>query len=91
MGLTGQAFTKKHNDQVMEMKRAFLEYMKAIRQRQEHQANAKPEPTQQHKIGINAKGYPTIPKHITERQITKSECKKLIQAYLNWHYCEWPI
>jgi hypothetical protein len=31
MGLTGRKFIEKHKDQVLEMKRTFLEYMKATR------------------------------------------------------------
>ena len=33
MGLKGRRFTDKHEDKVVEMKRSFLEFMKAVRQR----------------------------------------------------------
>jgi len=33
MGLTGRQFTDKYEDQVIEMKRSFLEFMKSTRQR----------------------------------------------------------
>jgi hypothetical protein len=92
MGLTGRKFIEKHKDQVLEMKRTLLEYMKATRLEaadhpdQANQADAAFEATQ---VRINEKGYPVIPDQVMERQLPKSECETMMRAYMNRHYCEW--
>jgi len=94
MGITGRKFIEKHKDQVLDMKRTFLEYMKATRLESAghpdqadkvDQADAAFEATQ---VRINEMGYPVIPNHVMGRQLTKSECEKMMRAYMNRHYCE---
>ena len=85
MGLTGQKFIEKHKDQVLEIKRTFLEYMKvtrleaAVHPDEADEADAAFEATH---VRINEKGYPVIPDQVMERQLPKSECEKMIRAYM---------
>lgn len=106
MGLDGRKFVDKYKEQVSEMKRNFLEFMKGTRlELAEHNepTAAMPEPaamsepggadqraiaTKELEVQLNGKGYPVIPKEVTERLLSKTECERLIRAYMNRHYCE---
>ena len=91
MGLTGRKFIDKHKDQVLEMKRTFLEYMKATRlesAERDVQADAELQHIRRTKLQMNHDGYPIIPKEVMERQISKVECQEIIREYMNRHYCK---
>jgi hypothetical protein len=104
MGLRGRQFTDKYENQVVEMKRSFLEFMKATRDRvseTETQAGtgadpgeiveAGPEPVNVSaatQVKMTADGFPILPKVVEERNLSKRECENLLRAYLNQHYCK---
>lgn len=103
MGLTGQRFTVKHKDQVIEMTRAFLDYMKSLRLRAPEAVNPVPqtnvlaEPDAEPDLDIEEKsldikmtddGYPILPKAIAKEELSKNDCERLIRAYLSQHYCK---
>ena len=85
MGVTGRKFIDKHQDQVTEMKRTMLAYMQATRLEPGQQADAD---ASQPQVTLNAKGYPTIPKEVTEQQISKAATETMFRTYMNRHYCE---
>lgn len=42
-------------------------------------------------IEMTADGYPIISIAIMEREVSKSECERLIRGYLSQHYCKFLI
>lgn len=104
MGLRGRQFTDKYENKVVEMKRSFLEFMKATRDRASETEtyagtgadtgvilDAEPEPVNVSaatQVKMTADGFPIIPKVVEERNLSKKECENLLRAYLNQHYCK---
>ena len=88
MGLTGRKFIDQNKQQVLEMKRTFLEFMKATRLEPADQADI--DANQEPEVRINEKGYPIIPKEVMNQQFPKAKCEKMMRAFMNRHYCEWP-
>lgn len=98
MGLTGKPFVQKHEPQVTEIKRLFLDHMKSLRLRVNQQAHAGPEaesdsdevdvsePAPQ--IKMTAHGFPILPNAVMEKELSKTECENLFGGYLSQHYCK---
>jgi hypothetical protein len=94
MGLQGRQFTEQYEDQVTEMKRIFLDFMKSKRVKAQAGAGtgADMEPeadvVDQRKIGMTEDGFPILPKDFLERDISKKECEAVLRDYLSQHYCK---
>jgi hypothetical protein len=104
MRLRGRQFTDKYENQVIEMKRSFLEFMKAARDRASETEthvgtgadadvilDAEPEPVNvpaATQVKMTADGFPIIPKVVEEKKLSKRDCEYLLRAYLNQHYCK---
>lgn len=103
MGLRGRQFIEKYENQVVEMKRSFLDFMKATRDRAgDTEAgagadagvpgrDADSEPViadSATEIKITADGFPIIPSVVEHRNLSKKECENLLRAYLKQHYCK---
>jgi hypothetical protein len=98
MQTRGRPFTQKYENQVTEMKRLFLDFMKSLRVRAEETLDPRvgtdpgPGPgdsgTQNDdEIKVTPAGYPIIPDCINEN-LSKARCEKLLRAFLVHHYCE---
>jgi hypothetical protein len=93
MGLSGPTFVDKNEDQVTEMKRSLLEFMKAaqanLNRRDEN------EPTSLgpgmdddgFQVKMTVAGFPILP-NIKDRILSKIVYEKLLWTYLSQHYCE---
>jgi hypothetical protein len=99
VGLTGKAFTVKHEDRVTEMKRAFLDYMKSLRVQAPEAINPVP-PKKANCVGdpepeagsaliitLTNIGYPILPASIMDEELSKSVCESLMREYISQHYC----
>ncbi len=90
----GRDFTQKYVNQVTEMKRLFLDFMKSVRVREEQIANDAVDsgsgPGGEDKIDeikLTPEGFPIIPDSINEN-LSKAQCEKLLRAFLAQHYCQ---
>jgi len=93
MQMQGKTFIQKYENQVTEMMRLFLEYMKSIRVRTEQKAEVELDsgtglgenPTDE--IKLTPVGYPMIPNCVHE-SLSKARCEKLFRTFLAQHYCQ---
>ena len=93
MQMQGKTFIQKYENQVTEMMRLFLEYMKSIRVRTEQKAEVELDsgtglgenPTDE--IKLTLVGYPMIPNCVHE-SLSKARCEKLFHTFLAQHYCQ---
>src|SRR6266571_2603710 len=93
MQMHGKTFTKKYENQVMEMMRLFLEYMKFIQVQAEQTAKVKLDsgtglgenPTDE--IKLTPVGYPILPNCVHE-SLSKARCEKFFCTFLAQHYCQ---
>lgn len=95
MGQIGRRFTEKYENQVREMTRSFLEYMKSNRQRMqlvaEADTNANADQLNSSEIRLTGIGFPVLPESVNDDGISKAACEKLVRMYLSQHYCKKPI
>jgi hypothetical protein len=93
MGLSGRAFVDRNENQVTEMKRSMLEFMKAARvtlKRREENDLTEPESgpdNEDPQVKMSAAGFPILP-NITSKTLSKMAYERLLRAYLSQHYCE---
>lgn len=96
MNMQGRRFTEKYENQVTEMKRAFLDFMKSKRIQIEEMANpendsgsgpgrVKENPSLT--ITLTASGYPILPEAVNNN-LSKAECETLLRGFLSQHYCQ---
>ena len=93
--LHGQNFTDRYEDQVEEMKRSFLEFMKSMRMRITGDvtcASADADAgvggdADDLSVKVTSEGYPIIPKQVTEKG-NKKKAGDILRAYLGQHYCK---
>ena len=93
MGLSGRTFVDRNENQVTEMKRSLLEFMKAARaklNRRDENIHSDPgsgldddEP----QVKMTAAGFPMLPS-IMDRTLSKMIYERLLRCYLSQHYCE---
>ena len=95
MGLTGRPFVDKHEAAVIDMKRAFLEFMKAARLRAlqpeiQIVPDSAPDPgvIKGPLLKLTDHEYPILGKEAAEGELSKSECEQLLRAYIGQHYCK---
>ena len=101
MKTEGRDFTQKYDNQVTEMKRLFLDFMKAQRVRADENAqvqlgsgpdaanrldSASGRGIKSDHIDLSPAGYPIIPESINEN-LSKAVCEKLLRGFLTQHYC----
>lgn len=93
MDMHGKPFTKKYENQVTEMLRLFLDYMKSIWVQAEQngevgsgsgmgQGDNQPDD-----IKFTTGGYPIIPDCV-QGSLSKARCEKLLRTFLAQHYCK---
>jgi len=96
LSLRGQNFTDRYEDQVEEMKRSFLEFMKSMRTRTGNTVGADADMgagagvgvgVEDQGVKVTSEGYPIIPKEVTE-QGSKRMAEDIFRAYLGQHYCK---
>lgn len=93
MGLSGPSFVDKNEDQVTEMKRSLLEFMKAARanlnRRDENEATGPGSGSDDDgfQVKMTVAGFPILP-NIEDRTLSKVVYEKLLRTYLSQHYCE---
>lgn len=103
MGLGGRQFTDKYENQVTEMQRSFLEFMKSTRQKVNENADgygAESESESGAGVGVHAGvGADTRTRikmtadgfpllpDAVESVLPKKVCEALLRAYLSQHYC----
>ena len=94
MGLKGQQFTDKHSEQVEEMKRSFLGFMKSARVRINDPAfadtvsGADADNSPHTYMKMTADGFPILPEMVLKPDLSKKVCEGLLRTYLTQHYCE---
>jgi hypothetical protein len=90
MGLPGRAFIHQHENQVVELKRHLLDFMKTTRSQLNSYAepNPDPEPTEVLDIKMTENGFPCLPKGMEGKELSKLQCEVLLRDYLSQHYCE---
>ena len=71
-----------------EMTRKFLEYVKSARLQAAESENTINAESEELEMRMTPDGHPIIPKMVMEKDLKKAEWKKLLQAYLSQHYCE---
>jgi hypothetical protein len=107
VGLTGRRFTAKYIDQVTEMSREFLKYMKSLRvqapeainpvrvEKDNGDADAEPEPEDDlgsaWRIKMTAEGYPILPTIVMNKEISKAMGERLMREYITQHYCRFIV
>jgi hypothetical protein len=90
MQMQGKTFIQKYENQVTEMMRLFLEYMKSIRVRTEQKAEVELDSGTglgEDEIKLTPVGYPMIPNCVHE-SLSKARCEKLFRTFLAQHYCQ---
>ena len=103
LGLNGRSFADKYSDQVAEMQRSMLEFVKSNSKRSNdgvdilNHANAGSDHDaagpgadiilEKH-VKMTANGFPLIPKTVMENTLNKRDTEDILRAYLNQHYCK---
>ena len=96
LSLRGQDFTDRYEDQVEEMKRSFLQFMKSMHTRISGNVGADADVAagagagagaDDQGVKVTSEGYPIIPKEVTE-QGSKKKAEDILRAYLGQHYCK---
>ena len=93
MGIPGRSFGERNKNQVTEMKRSLLEFMKAARansNRLSENVNSDPgsaSDSDDLQVKMTAEGFPILP-DLKEKTLSKMVSERLLQAYLSQHYCK---
>jgi hypothetical protein len=98
MNMQGRRFTEKYGNQVTEMKRAFLDFMKSKRVQIEETPNTEidlgsgsgPAPIKENPgntITLTPSGYPILPETVNNN-LSKAECENLLRGFMSQHYCQ---
>ena len=89
--MRGMHFSQKYENQVTEMKRLFLDFMKSMRVRaEEHMFDsglAADSDNRSDDIQLTPTGFPIIPDKING-DLSKAHCEKLLRDFLGQHYCQ---
>ena len=95
MGVSGQSFTSKHDDEVSDIMRLMLDFMKAARLRLHcgnlENDNAESESdreTDMSEVKMTTDGFPLLPKMVVEQELNKVVSERILRAFLSQHYCE---
>ena len=98
MGVSGRTFVAKHNDEVTDMMRLLLDFMKAARLRRGQNnmedvenrdaGSGAPLDCNDSDVKITIEGYPILPKVIAEKELNKIVSERILREYLSRHYCE---
>ena len=95
MGLSGQSFMSKHDDEVSDIMRLLLDFMKDARLRvqrgteENENIEAESEPEQETvEVKMTPDGFPLLPKDVVEQELNKADSERILRAFLSQHYCE---
>ena len=84
----------KHDDEVSDVMRLMLDFMKTARRRLEQSKgtndDAGTEPsheTDEADVKMTPDGFPLLPKIVLQREMNKAVSERILRAYLSQHYC----
>lgn len=83
-------FEQLFTNQVMEMKRLVLQYIKKLQVRESAHGPAADSNDKQ-TLGTNTEGFPVLPAAFKLEECTKKVLEELYRQYLSQHYCEYNV
>lgn len=85
----------KHDDEVSDIMRLLLDFMKDARHRVQRgtEANDNTESESDHdtnspEVTMTSDGFPVLPKSVVEQELKKAVSEQILRAFLSQHYCE---
>ena len=95
MAVSGPSFMSKHNDEVSNIMRLLLDFMKdawlCVQRCREENENTESESDRDIdlcEVKMTTDGYPLPPKSVVEQELNKAVSERILRAFLSQHYCE---